>query len=99
MPPTLTYPGVYIVEVPSSIHTITGVAASMGAFFGQASQGPLDTPIRCQSLTDFIRNFGPPLPGGYLGQMVQQSATAARIVMWLALRAPAQHRPQLPSRM
>ena len=72
MPPTLTYPGVYIVEVPSSVHTITGVATSIGAFFGQASQGPLDTPIRCQSLTDFIRNFGPPLPGGYLGQMVQQ---------------------------
>lgn len=72
MPPTLTYPGVYLVEVPSSIHTITGVATSIGAFFGQASQGPLDTPIRCQSLTDFIRNFGPPVPGGYLGQMVQQ---------------------------
>lgn len=72
MPPTLTYPGVYIVEVPSSVHTITGVATSIGAFFGQASQGPLNTPIECLSFSDFLRNFGQPLAGGYLGQMVQQ---------------------------
>jgi hypothetical protein len=72
MPPTLTYPGVYIVEVPSSVHTITGVATSIGAFFGQASQGPLNTPIEVQSPSDFTRNFGQPIPGGYLGQMVQQ---------------------------
>ena len=72
MPPTLTYPGVYIVEVPSGVHTITGVATSIGALFGQASQGPLNTPIECQSPSDFTRNFGAPIPGGYLGQMVQQ---------------------------
>ena len=72
MPPTLTYPGVYIVEVPSSVHTITGVATSIAAFFGQASQGPLNTPIEVQSQSDFTRNFGPSIPGGYLGQMVQQ---------------------------
>jgi hypothetical protein len=72
MPPTLTYPGVYIVEVPSGVHTITGVATSIAAFFGQASQGPLNTPIECESPSDFTRNFGAPIPGGYLGQMVQQ---------------------------
>src|SRR6266481_797418 len=72
MPPTLTYPGVYIVEVPSGVHTITGVATSIAAFFGAASQGPLNTPIECQTPSDFTRNFGAPLPGGYLGQMVQQ---------------------------
>jgi len=72
MPPTLSYPGVYIVEVPSGVHTITGVATSIGAFFGQASQGPLNTPKECQSFSDFQRFFGQPIPGGYLGQMVQQ---------------------------
>ncbi len=72
MPPSLTYPGVYIVEVPSGVQTITGVATSIGAFFGQASQGPLNTPIECQSMSDFTRNFGAPIAGGYLGQMVQQ---------------------------
>ncbi|HEY1218700.1 MAG: phage tail sheath C-terminal domain-containing protein [Bryobacteraceae bacterium] len=72
MPPTLTYPGVYIVEVPSGVQTITGVATSIGAFFGQASQGPLNTPIECQTPSDYTRNFGAPIAGGYLGQMVQQ---------------------------
>lgn len=72
MPPTLTYPGVYVVEVPSGVHTITGVATSIAAFFGTASQGPLNTPIECQTPSDFTRNFGASLPGGYLGQMVQQ---------------------------
>lgn len=72
MPPSLTYPGVYIVEVPSGVQTITGVATSIAAFFGQASQGPLNTPIECQTPSDFTRNFGSPIPGGYLGQMVQQ---------------------------
>ncbi len=72
MPPTLTYPGVYIVEVPSGVQTITGVATSIAAFFGQASQGPVNTPIECQTPSDFTRNFGAPISGGYLGQMVQQ---------------------------
>jgi phage tail sheath protein FI len=72
MPPPLTYPGVYVVEVPSGVHTITGVATSIAAFFGQASQGPINKAIECQSPADFTRNFGAPIAGGYLGQMVQQ---------------------------
>jgi phage tail sheath protein FI len=34
MPPTLTYPGVYIDELPSSVRTIIGVATSVAAFVG-----------------------------------------------------------------
>lgn len=72
MPPTLTYPGVYIVEAPSGVHTITGVATSIAAFFGQASIGPTDTPVECLSYTDYTRNFGAPVAGGLLAQSVQQ---------------------------
>ena len=72
MPPTLTYPGVYIAEAPSSVHTITGVATSIGAFFGQASQGPLNTPIECLSYSDYTRTFGGPVAGACLAQSVQQ---------------------------
>src|SRR5260370_6130228 len=72
MPPTLTYPGVYIVEAPSGVHTITGVATSIGAFFGQASMGPLNTPIQCLSYSDYTRNFGLPVPGANLAQSVQE---------------------------
>lgn len=72
MPPTLTYPGVYIAEAPSSVHTITGVATSIGAFFGQASQGPLNTPVECLSYSDYTRTFGGPVAGASLAQSVQQ---------------------------
>ena len=36
MPVTPTYPGVYIEEVKSSVHPITGVATSITAFLGRA---------------------------------------------------------------
>lgn len=72
MPPTLTYPGVYIVEAPSGVHTITGVATSIAAFFGQASMGQLNTPIQCLSYSDYTRNLGAPVPGANLAQSVQE---------------------------
>src|SRR5271157_4715068 len=72
MPPTLTYPGVYIAEAPSSVHTITGVATSIGAFFGQAAQGPLNTPVECLRYSDYMRTFGGTVPGASLAQSVQQ---------------------------
>ena len=34
-----TYPGVYIQEVPSAVHSISGVATSVGAFVGWAPPG------------------------------------------------------------
>ena len=37
----LTYPGVYIEEVPSGVRTITGVATSIALFIGWAPRGPV----------------------------------------------------------
>ena len=42
MSATLTYPGVYIEEIPSGVRTITGVATSITAFVGRAFRGPTD---------------------------------------------------------
>jgi len=42
MPQTLTFPGVYIEEVPSGVRPITGVATSITAFVGRALRGPVD---------------------------------------------------------
>ncbi len=39
MPVTLTYPGVYIEEVPSGVRTIVGMATSVTAFIGRAVRG------------------------------------------------------------
>jgi uncharacterized protein len=58
MPPTLTYPGVYIEELSSGVHTITGVATSIGAFVGWAPQGATDQAILVESWTDFLTQFG-----------------------------------------
>ena len=40
--PQLSYPGVYIEEVPSGVRTITGVATSIALFIGWAPRGPID---------------------------------------------------------
>ena len=58
MPVTLSYPGVYIEEVPSGVRTITGVATSITAFIGRASRGAEDEPTRVQSFAEYERVFG-----------------------------------------
>ncbi len=58
MPVTLSYPGVYIEEVPSGVRTIVGVATSITAFIGRALRGPVNEPTRIQSFGDFERTFG-----------------------------------------
>ena len=58
MPPTLTYPGVYIQEIPSGSRTITGVATAVAAFVGKARRGPVDVPVPITSYGDFERQFG-----------------------------------------
>ena len=39
MPTTVSYPGVYVEEIPSGVRTITGVATSITAFLGKAVAG------------------------------------------------------------
>ncbi len=54
----LTYPGVYIEEIPSGVRTITGVATSITAFIGSALRGEENEPALVQSFADYTRNFG-----------------------------------------
>ncbi len=58
MPQQYTYPGVYVEEIPSGVHTITGVATSIAAFVDFFKEGPMDKAVRIQSLSDFNRLFG-----------------------------------------
>src|SRR5947209_679134 len=64
MPAALTYPGVYIQEVPSGVRTLTGVATSITAFVGRAAAGPIctatshDQPPMLTSFADYERRFG-----------------------------------------
>jgi phage tail sheath protein FI len=72
MPVQVSYPGVYIQEVPSGVHTITGVATSIGAFFGRTAKGPINKAVRCLSFSDFLREFGGPHPLSDLATSVRQ---------------------------
>jgi hypothetical protein len=51
-------PGVYVQELPSGVHTITGVATAITAFIGWAPQGPTDKAVLVQSWTEYARKFG-----------------------------------------
>jgi phage tail sheath protein FI len=71
MPSALTYPGVYIEEIPSGVHTITGVATSITAFIGRAARGPTDKAVTINSYGDFERIFGGLWAGSLLGFAVR----------------------------
>jgi uncharacterized protein len=58
MPVQPTYPGVYIEEIPSGVHTIIGVATSITAFLGRTERGPANEAITLTSFGDFERTFG-----------------------------------------
>jgi phage tail sheath protein FI len=58
MPSVLTYPGVYIEEVPSGVRTISGVGTSITAFVGYTAMGPLNSAVRILSFADYERAFG-----------------------------------------
>ena len=71
MPSTLTFPGVYIEEIPSGVRTIVGVATSITAFVGKALRGPTDQPVVINSYGDFERIFGGLWVDSYLGYAVR----------------------------
>jgi phage tail sheath protein FI len=58
MPVTPTYPGVYVEEIPSGVHTITGVATSIAAFVDTFERGPVNYAVQLLSMTDFENYMG-----------------------------------------
>jgi phage tail sheath protein FI len=54
----LSYPGVYVEEIPSGVHAITGVPTSIAAFVGRALRGPTSQATTIFSFADFGRQFG-----------------------------------------
>jgi uncharacterized protein len=86
MPVAVSYPGVYIEELPSGVRTITGVATSIAAFIGRALSGPVDTPIIINSFGDYERNFGklhPDYPMSYAVRDFYQNGGAQAVIVRL----------------
>lgn len=86
MPVTLSYPGVYIEELPSGVRTISGVATSITAFIGRATCGPVNQPVTINSFGDFERNFGklhPDYPLAYAVRDFYQNGGAQAVIVRL----------------
>jgi len=67
-----TYPGVYIQELPSPVHAISGVATSTAAFVGYTARGIDGRAELVNSFSDFQRQFGGLASNSELSYAVQQ---------------------------
>jgi phage tail sheath protein FI len=66
------YPGVYIQELPSPVHTITGVATSIAAFVGYTARGIDNRAQALYSFSDFERLYGGLASNSEVSYAVQQ---------------------------
>jgi phage tail sheath protein FI len=53
-----TYPGVYIDEIPSTVHPIAGVSATIMGFVGYTARG-IDNAYYCACIASSKRRFPP----------------------------------------
>ncbi len=68
----VSFPGVYVNEISSGSHTITGVATSIPVFVGMTKDGPVNTPTTVLGFTDFTRTFSADTSQGELPDQVRQ---------------------------
>src|SRR5580698_2586748 len=69
---TLTYPGVYIQELTSPVHPITGVATSIAAFVSYTARGIDNRAEAIYSFSDYQRLFGGLASNSEVSYAVQQ---------------------------
>ena len=58
MPIGVTYPGVYVEETQSSVHSIQEVDTSITAFIGTAKRGPTNKATAIYSFIEYEKIFG-----------------------------------------
>ncbi len=89
MPVTPTYPGVYVEELPSGVHTITGVSTAVTAFLGYFPQGPMNTATQIFSVADLERNFGSLVADSEAGYGINQFFANGGAEAWVVRVAAA----------
>jgi uncharacterized protein len=72
MPPDLSYPGVFVEEIPTGVRTIAGVSTSVTAFIGAAKRGRSYRAVRINSFSKFEQRFGGLIANYDLGYAVWQ---------------------------
>ncbi len=89
MPVAVSFPGVYVEELPSGVRTITGVATSITAFVGRTAMGT-DDPTTINSFGDFERRFGgldPEYPLAYAVRDFYANGGAQAVIVRLYKKA------------
>lgn len=81
MPPTLSYPGIYVQELPLSTHTITPAPTSITAFVGythpwKTAASTFNTAVQIFSFSDYEANFGGLYTSGLIDSDVAQAVYA-----------------------
>lgn len=87
----MTYqsPGVYIEEVPSGPQPIAAASTSVVAVLGNLRKGPLLTPTRVTSWSDFVRNFGTGHDAGYTAEAMYGFFTNGGPAAWVVRVDPS----------
>ena len=85
--PTVSYPGVYIQELTSAVHSITGVATSIAAFVGYTARGIDNRAEQIFSFADYERLFGGLASDSELSYAVQQFFNNGGTQAWV-VRTP-----------
>jgi phage tail sheath protein FI len=65
-----TYPGVYVLELPSDVKTIMGTSTSVTAFIGTVSKGPRNEAVLVHSFAEFSQIFGGLTKNSMLSYMI-----------------------------
>src|SRR5664279_5579911 len=81
---TPTYPGMYVEELSSGVHPISGVSTSDTAFIDSFPQGPMRVATRVTGFDGFLRQYGPLLDtGSPAGYAVMQFFLNGGQVAWI----------------
>jgi phage tail sheath protein FI len=68
----LSYPGVYVEEVPSGVRPIAAASTSIAAFIGVAERGPVGEAVKVFNFTEYQNRYGGFLSGSFLSHAVYQ---------------------------
>lgn len=68
----VTYPGVYVEEVPSGARPIAAASTSIAAFIGVAERGPVGEAVKIFNFTEYQTRYGGFLPNSFLSHAVYQ---------------------------
>lgn len=105
MPVTTSYPGVYIEELPSSVHTVSAAPTSVAVFVGYTHPfltKQFETPVQIFSFAEYQLNFGgffsspwqPDYVGNAVNQFFQNGGSCAYVV---GLKATIYYGPGTPA--